>query len=77
LREKGLVAVRRGERDERMVEARLTGEGERALREHVGLDTERLGEALAAMSEEVREAVRSAFGALAERLRAGSLAGER
>lgn len=77
LREKGLVLVRRGERDERVVEAELTEQGERALGEHVGLDVGRLGGVLAAMSEEERETVHSAFGLLAERLRAGALAGER
>ncbi len=77
LREKGLVAVRRGERDERVVEAELTEEGERALREHVGLDVGRLGEALSAMGQEEREAVLSAFGLLARRLRAGTPSGRR
>ncbi|MDQ0188532.1 winged helix-turn-helix transcriptional regulator [Alicyclobacillus cycloheptanicus] len=57
LRQKGLVEKRRKPDDERVVEVVLTIAGQRAVRQHTGLDVERLTTLLEQVSDAERDAI--------------------
>jgi DNA-binding MarR family transcriptional regulator len=68
LADKGLLQRTRRPHDDRVVELTLTDAGERALRQHVGLDVARLDACLTAMTAEDRRHVERGMAVLLRHL---------